>query len=154
MMSNAKTEKVSTKPARPLWFWIVVLPTGLIFLVFTFTNWDDVHIQLWPVASDVTLPLFGVVFVALAAGFFGGRLVAWRSTAPSVRRLTQKVAALERELSESQGRVHSVEKSLTQSEHLLAEAERAVAEASRRSAAMAKSSQEVGEQAQDHRGDA
>jgi uncharacterized integral membrane protein len=63
--------------------WLIIVPLGLIFLVFALANRQNVQVTLDPFYGGddpsmmVVLPLFFVLLVAIAAGVILGGVATW-----------------------------------------------------------------------------
>lgn len=86
--------------------WLITGLATVALVVFAVGNRQAVIV--WPLADDTPLPLFAVVLVALAIGFFIGEIVAWiggRRWRREARHRAQRITALERELAAAQAQL-------------------------------------------------
>jgi uncharacterized integral membrane protein len=86
-------------------YWALVTVGAVILALFAVSNRADVGLGLWPLPFVAEVPLFLVVFLALAIGFVAGRLAAWfaaRGRRREFRQRARRIEALERELAATQ----------------------------------------------------
>ena len=81
--------------------WIVLLPVGLVLLVFAFANRRLVDVVFDPFGNDVqglsfTLPLFAVIIGSLALGVIVGGIAVWFGQGRYRRAARQALADAER----------------------------------------------------------
>lgn len=95
-------------PSMKVLFWIVVLPLLLIAAFFAIANGAPVTLNLWPIDSQVSMPLFVALLGFLYLGFVFGALVAWwggRHARARARNAARRVEALQREVAELTARL-------------------------------------------------
>ena len=88
-------------PLRRLLAWILVLPLAVVLTLFAIANRGDVVISVDPLPFTFGLPIYVVVFAALAIGLIAGYLVMWISgyrTRRDFRRARRNLAQVESEL--------------------------------------------------------
>lgn len=89
-------------------FWLFILVIAAVLALFAVSNRDSAALAFWPLPFVVELPLYLLVFAALALGFIVGEIAAWiagRRWRREVRRRGRRIAALERELSATQAQL-------------------------------------------------
>ena len=82
-------------------YWLVVAVAASVCAAFAISNRLSVSLALWPLPFAINLPLYLLVFAALAAGFAIGALAVWiagRHRRREFRRRRRRIAALEAEL--------------------------------------------------------
>jgi uncharacterized integral membrane protein len=82
-------------------YWVGFLLAAAICGAFATSNRPDVSLALWPLPFAIVLPLYLLVFAALAFGFAAGAIAAWvggRQRRRKLRQCRRRIAALETEL--------------------------------------------------------
>jgi len=91
-----------------LLFWIVALPLLFIAAFFAIANRETVTIDLWPVAGQISVPLFLALVAALYVGFLFGAVVAWwagRTARARAREQARRAERLQHEVAELKARL-------------------------------------------------
>jgi uncharacterized integral membrane protein len=85
-------------------FWVLAGVGSLIVASFVVSNRQPVELGLWPLPDAYGLPLWLIVFLALAAGFVAGWAVDWwrhGRVRADRRRHARRVQTLEAELAQT-----------------------------------------------------
>ena len=88
-------------PVRRFLAWVLIPPVAVLLALFAIANRDDVVISVDPLPFTFTLPLYLLVFGAVALGLIAGYLVMWVSgyrTRRDFRRARRRLAQVESEL--------------------------------------------------------
>lgn len=91
-------------------FWIIVLPLLLIAAFFAIANRETVTLDLWPLFTQVTMPLFVALLIFLYVGFMLGAAVAWwggRHARARARVAARRAEGLQREVAELTARLEA-----------------------------------------------
>jgi len=111
---------------KKIFSWIVMLPTGLLMILFSISNRDVFAFTLWPLPYMVEIPVFVVVLSALVIGVLWGSIISWLA-ASKIRRLVRvnirKLADAERENRRLTGQIASLNDQLKQSQNHLKNAQ-------------------------------
>ncbi len=88
-------------PARRFLAWLLIPPLAVMLALFAIANRDDIVVSVDPLPFTFALPLYLVVFGAVAVGLVMGYLVMWVSfyrTRRDFRRTRRRLATIESEL--------------------------------------------------------
>src|SRR3546814_14930280 len=82
-------------------YWIVVAPIMLIAVLFAISNRQTVMLGLWPLHYEISVPVYLIAMLPLAAGFIAGGMVAWNRAGKARARAragNRQINAEEREI--------------------------------------------------------
>ena len=92
--------------------WIAMLIIGVVAVVFAVSNRSSVDVNLWPVAEELSVPLFVIALGAALLGFLGGAIVAWFSGGRRrlrARLARRQVTGMEKDLGTLRERIGDLE---------------------------------------------
>jgi uncharacterized integral membrane protein len=92
---------------RALW-WAAITVAAVLMILFAISNREVIPVGLWPLLTQLEMPLYLVLLVTLLVGFVVGQLVAWVAGSHwrrEARRSRDRIAALESELASARTRI-------------------------------------------------
>src|SRR3546814_7084194 len=101
-------------------YWIVVAPIMRIAVLFAISNRQTVMLGLWPLPYEISVPVYLIAMLPLAAGFIAGGMVAWIGAGKARARAragTRQINAQEREIAALPGRLAGMECRQRSEEH-------------------------------------
>ena len=82
---------------------IVGVLVALFIILFAVSNMDAVQIKVWPLPYEVEMRLYGVILLAVLAGFIAGGIGTWmvgHRKRRELKRLRRQVRDLEQSLAQ------------------------------------------------------